>query len=131
MKKTGLKIITFSLPVIVAFLLYMKNSIIKVTSIFPKCYFYEATGWLCPACGNTRSVICLLNGDITGSLRYNITPVLLIIIAVCFYIELVCYSFNIKVHIFPRNYVFLFVLLFFLISYYILRNFIPFMRIEN
>ena len=124
MKKTFLKIIVLILPVLFVIAFAFRSSLIRLTYYFPECFFYKLTAWKCPACGNTRSVICLLNGDITGSLKYNITPVVLLIIAIIFYIELVFYSFGKTVHIFPRKLYVLIIILLLMISYYVLRNFV-------
>lgn len=43
------------------------------------CVIYENTGMFCSSCGATRSVICLLSGDITSALRNNFMVTLAII----------------------------------------------------
>jgi hypothetical protein len=38
---------------------------------YPRCPFFEATGWLCPGCGGTRAVAALARGDFAGAWRWN------------------------------------------------------------
>lgn len=122
-KNIVLKMVTFSIPALMLILVCMRNTLIKIASYFPECYFYKATGLLCPACGNTRSVKYLLRGEYICSVKYNVTPVLLLILGAIFYTELVFYTAGRKVIIFPRSYKFLGTLLSVLILYYLLRNF--------
>ena len=35
------------------------------------CFFHKITGLSCPACGNTRAVIALLNFDMRSAFTYN------------------------------------------------------------
>lgn len=37
----------------------------------PQCRFHQLTGFLCPACGNTRAVLALLQGHPLRSIGYN------------------------------------------------------------
>lgn len=106
-------------------LFLLKDYCIGLTRFFPECTFLEKTGYLCPACGNTRSVTALLQGDIVESLRYNITPPLLAAFTAAFYAELIFRISGVKINIIPRRYWFLTIILTVLILYYILRNFIP------
>jgi len=93
--------------------------------MIPVCLFYGSTGLLCPACGNTRSIISLLDGDFIHSLSYNITPVVLALFALAFYIELLSAAFIRKIKIIPRSAVFLYVLIAIMIIYFCGRNFFP------
>lgn len=38
---------------------------------YPRCMFYELTGWQCPGCGSQRALHALLNGDLAGAWGYN------------------------------------------------------------
>lgn len=128
MKKNVSKIsvgLTVAMPLLVLLLFFFRSQIIELKKFFPECYFYSITGYLCPACGNTRSIISLLHGNIFLSLGYNITPIVLLLLSISFYIELVANTFRKKVHIIPRKYCFLIFLLSFMILYYIIRNFFP------
>lgn len=117
------------LPVVCLLLFLSRTLLLRLSRAFPMCTFYEQTGFLCPACGNTRSVRALLKGNIVESIGYNATSVILLIFSLMFYIELALYAFGVKLHIIPRNYCFLVVFLIMLISYYIFRNFIPFLTL--
>lgn len=127
-KKTLIHKITKFTALIVPFILlsavFFRSYLFAITEYFPKCWFYEATGWLCPACGNTRSVKALLKGDLITSLRYNIIPSLLCIIGGIFYIELLTLCFGRHKAIFPRSFKLIIVLSLLLALYFILRNFI-------
>ncbi len=39
--------------------------------LFPKCAFYQLTGYQCPGCGTQRAVHSLLHGDLWGVWHYN------------------------------------------------------------
>lgn len=112
------------IPLLALFTYINRNTIINLGTELPECYFHNATGYLCPACGNTRSVISLLRGNVIKSIQYNITPLLLLIIAFLFYIELITYVLGKRITIFPRNYTFCGIMLGLLFMYYLLRNFI-------
>lgn len=124
-KKILAWLMTFLLPLLAMLTFLLKNCILKLSVKFPKCDFYKKTGYLCPACGNTRSVQALLRGQILTSLGYNITPMLFLVLAMAFYTEVVAFLFGKSLRIIPRNYVFLVVLLSCLVIYYIARNFVP------
>lgn len=38
---------------------------------FPRCSFYEMTGWLCPGCGGLRATHALLHGRLAEAARCN------------------------------------------------------------
>lgn len=117
------------IPLLAALLYINKDILLALSRHLPKCKFYQATGMLCPACGNTRSVVSLLNGEPLRSVGYNITPMLLIVIAIAFYIEITAFAFGIRIRIFPRSYSFLMILMTILSAYYVLRNFLPFLTL--
>lgn len=114
-------------PLLAVVIFSVRQKLVWLSRFFPECYFYKSTGYLCPACGNTRCIKALFKGHIVEAFGYNITVPMLIIIAGMFYAELVFYSFGKKVRIFPRSYVFLGVLLGSLSVYYVLRNILPFL----
>lgn len=116
-------------PLLALFTYINKNIIINLGNKLPECYFYKSTGYLCPACGNTRCIKALFKGHVLEALGYNITVPMLIIIAGMFYVEVVFYSFGKKVRIFPSSYVLLGVLLGSLPLYYVMRNILPFLTI--
>lgn len=121
------KIITIILPVTGIFLFLIRDHLISVTSYFPPCTFYSIYHLYCPSCGNTRSVIALLHGDILSSLRYNIVILISIILAVLGYIELASYSFGKHIKALPRKLSFYIGLITVLVLYWIIRNLIPYL----
>jgi len=125
-KKKG-KLFTLLIPVLAIILLLGKSYILALVPYFPSCSVYKALGLYCPACGNTRSVVALLHGDVFTSLRYNIMPLLLIFLALLGYIELVTYSFYRHVRLLPRSLVFYLILIALMVIYWIGRNFSPFL----
>jgi hypothetical protein len=121
-----LQFIVIAVPlIIIALVTLLNNFIIYLGTILPQCPFYKLTGYYCPGCGNTRSVIHLMKGDIIGSLRYNIAPITLIIILSLLYLELVTYIFGRYKRILTRSSYFWFTVLGLALVYYIVRNFIP------
>lgn len=126
MHKTA-KLTALIVPFILLSAVFFRSYLIAITEYFPKCWFHEVTGWLCPACGNTRSVKALLKGDLIMSFKYNIVPLLCCIIAAIFYIELLTICFGEHKAIFPRSCKFIIVLSLLLSLYFILRNFVPFL----
>lgn len=124
-KKIAAGSVAVFLPLLSLLLFLLRDYCIGLARFFPECHFFEQTGYLCPACGNTRSVKALLRGDIIKSVGYNITPFLLAVFAAAFYIELVFRAFGVTIYIIPRSYWFLTAVLTGLILYFILRNFVP------
>jgi hypothetical protein len=67
------KIIKWSLGIIVVTLfaiLYRINDPAK-SNYFPKCPFYELTGFKCPGCGSQRAIHHLLNAEIYQAFKEN------------------------------------------------------------
>lgn len=127
--KKALRISFLILPIpLVFFLFLLKEQIAKYTQTIQECIFHKITGFNCPACGNTRSVFALMDGDIVNSLYFNITPIFLILVILCFYIENVFALFNKKIIVFPRDDKVLYIFTGFFILYYAARNFIPFLK---
>ena len=122
----GLTIILSSSVLLIFFL---SDKIIALKKYLPSCFFYEKTGYLCPACGNTRSITALLNRNIAESLGYNITPFVLLSLTVIFSIETAAGAFGIRLQIIPRKYSFIAILLSSMTLYFLLRNFLPFLTL--
>lgn len=126
-KNTLAKVAYIAMPIIaILSVIFLKDVIIMIANNFPKCSFYKLTGHLCPGCGNTRSVIALLNFNIIKSLKYNITPILLGTIILILYIELGTYLFGRHRKILPRSNVLLISIIVVMLLYYIVRNFVPY-----
>lgn len=93
--------------------------------LFPDCFFYQTTGHLCPACGNTRAVLALIGGHPLQSLVYNPMILTLAVALTGLYTEMVCYAFGKRVQILPRSNVLLFTVVGLVLGYDIFRNFVP------
>jgi hypothetical protein len=87
-----------------------------------RCPFNKYTELLCPGCGNTRSVIRLLSGDILGSLKANITPIFLLMFFTLFCIEILVNNCGKKLSLIPRSKLFYIPLLVLFSVYFVLRN---------
>ena len=122
----GKKIFILLLPFFVLGSIFcLRPLIFWIGAHMPKCVFFTMTGFYCPGCGNTRSVMSLLQFDILDALRYNITPILLGIASILGYLELLTAVFGRRRHFFSRRYSVNFTLLGLLLVYYVVRNFIP------
>lgn len=51
-------------------------------AIYPKCQFFQLTGWHCPGCGMTRALHAATNGDWQQAIAYNLLAPLLLPIVV-------------------------------------------------
>lgn len=69
----------------------------------PQCRFHQLTGFLCPACGNTRAVLALLQGHPLRSIGYNPMIFTLFAALTCLYAELVCTAVGKPRRILPRS----------------------------
>ncbi|MDF2513460.1 MAG: hypothetical protein K0S04_3326 [Herbinix sp.] len=122
------KLISILLPITALIPIFFKeNFLALVLPLLPSCYFYNLFHLYCPSCGNTRSVISLLHGEVLSSLRFNIVPILLTVLLLLSYIEFVTYSFGKQVRLLPRKLSFYLILIACLILYWIVRNFIPYL----
>ena len=115
-------------PLAVLLLLILTRSLwIRLAQYMPPCAFYRVSGLYCPGCGNTRSVLSLLEGHIWLSLRYNITPLLLILLGGLGYAELGCRLFGRPRRLLPRHPAVVIPACLLLLAYYIVRNIWEFM----
>lgn len=125
-KKFKLRIMFLILPpILLALVLIFTDKIIALAESLPPCVFYEKLHIYCPACGNTRSVIALLHGDILGSLRYNVTVVFLCLLGLVFYIENIIALLTggrKKIRLVPRGNIFVFAVIAGFALYFIGRN---------
>lgn len=119
------RIITIILPMIGILILLMKEHILARIPYIPACFLYSRLHLYCPACGNTRSVTALLHGDLMVSLQYNISPILVLFLAVTAYLEFAFTSFGKPIKLLPRKLWFYLVLITLLVVYYLARNLSP------
>lgn len=116
------KLITALIPIILLALFLFQDFLIQTVNQLPPCPFYSYTHLYCPACGNTRSVTALFHGDLFSALRYNITPVLLGVLFLIYYIERITYCFRRPIRLLPRKLSFYLILIILIMLYYGLRN---------
>ena len=93
--------------------------------LLPPCYLYSHFGLYCPACGNTRSVAALLDGDLSLAVQFNMVPILAALFGIAAYAELVSYCFGKQLRLLPRKLSFYLLLIAIVLVYLVLRNFIP------
>lgn len=121
MKKKTVIIILIEILILLGIILIVNMDFIKW---IPKCYIYESTGILCPACGSTRSIISLINLDIISALKYHFVLVITILyLLICNVIYLINLNKEKKIAtwIYPKYwYAIIFAII--LVIYMILRN---------
>lgn len=123
--KTALKILIILSPVILFVLAYFGAKFFDAHDSQPTCFTLRLFGFYCPACGMTRSVIALMNGDILLSIRQNAMVIVFILLYVVFYIWYILKLFNVKFYLFLQNEWFWYILITVWFIYGISRNFIP------
>ena len=126
-KKTALIAFVAGFPAILLCAFLFRENLAQLAHYFPDCFWYDRLHFLCPSCGNTRSVLSLLNGDVVTSLRYNITPMLYLLILAAFYVESAAQLLGKKLTVFPRNTAFWVVLIAAYAVYLVVRNFISYL----
>lgn len=95
------------------------------SGMFPDCQFHEITGWLCPACGNTRAVLAILEGHFLRAFGYNPMIPVLVIALLCLYLEQLCLVCGKRIRLLPRRNALLFTVVGVVLGYDIIRNFFP------
>lgn len=126
-QKQIVKAASILLPLLIIVLLPLYAKYISVLGQkMPACPFYRLFHLYCPACGNTRSIMALAQGDLLSSLRFNATPIVLLTVCVLFYAEGVLRLYGKRVRLFPRG-AFGYVLIAVMLLYFFIRNFIPFL----
>ena len=124
MKKRALQIGYILLPIFLLSLFFLtKDLILSLSYHLPSCPFYRYTGFYCPACGNTRSVRSLLEGDILSALQYNIVPLTLLVLGSFLYGELGTALFGMHKRLLPREGIFWIIFGILMATYFVGRNF--------
>lgn len=122
----GIRALYLSAPFLLAGLAFLlRKPLLALSRWLPPCLFYALTGWYCPGCGNTRSVRALLEGDFLLSLRYNITPMLLLLATLLLYAEWGTALFGRPRKLLPRTVKFWAPLGVLIAVYWIVRNAFP------
>jgi hypothetical protein len=98
--------------------------IARLLGIAGDCGVFVRYGILCPTCGTTRAVTALVRGEVSESLRLNLSVVFALLLGLGFYAETVLRVFGRQVRIIPRSAMFLWVVLGVFGTYFVLRNFI-------
>lgn len=126
MSKLKYRILTFLIPITAIILFFtIKCNLDFFLGLLPDyCPINKWFGIKCPGCGNTRSVIALLNFDFISSIKYNPMPLGILIVLIILYIELIFKAFFKEKKLLPRNKIFWIGISLILIVYYIGRNFI-------
>lgn len=76
-RKNELLLLVLYIFLVLTVLAYLSSDFLISLFSAAGCHLYNYTGLYCPACGGTRAMTALLNGDITGALRFNLLIVLL------------------------------------------------------
>lgn len=113
----------------IAVVVFISFTAADIAVYFPDCRFYSLTGYLCPACGNTRCILAMLDGHFLKALEYNIVPPGIAVLLLMLYGELIFGCMGKKVRLIPRNRCFLAVVLSVVVFYVIGRNIFPFVTI--
>lgn len=125
-----MEVIFLSLLILLAVII-LKYNAEYIVGLFPECFFYKTTGYLCPSCGNTRSALALLDGNFILALKYNIVPPVIALLCIMLYIEMIAKCVGKTVRLIPRSYLFMGSLISLVTMYIILRNFLPFLTIAR
>ena len=119
-------IIAAAVPLMATAIILFREELVSIKRYFPECVFRKTTGYLCPACGNTRCVECLFHGEVWRAIQYNVTIPILLSVVMLLYLEnllvIICGR-NIK--IVPKNTVFWWGIGTMIFAYYFLRNLLP------
>ncbi len=121
MNKKSIIIIIIEIIVITTLYIFINSSYIE---IIPKCWVYEKTRILCPACGGTRCIINLLKGNwveaFISHMVFFVTFIYLGVLNVVYIINLNKEK-KVAMWIYPKYwYIIIFAIL--LIIYTIIRN---------
>lgn len=105
MNRKSIKIFSVELLLILIAILLIKT--INILDYTPGCIFYLRTGLQCPACGGTRCVVSLLNGDIKSAFLFHpVFCVAIIYLLICNIVYLINLNKKKKIltFIYPKPY---------------------------
>ena len=90
------------------------------------CPSYTLLHIYCPGCGSTRAVGALMHGDVLLSLRQNPAIVVMLLLAVLYYLEFALRVWGVRFRIpLLHNMKFIAALLVLWVAYAVVRNFVP------
>lgn len=125
------RLIVTALPFFIVLIIFaVKPLLLEMSAMFPECRFLSRTGFLCPACGNTRAVQSMLSLNFIDAIRYNATiPFLCILILLIYAEKMIDLWIQPKkeIHLFPHKLWFYVMILTLWIVYLIIRNIFNFM----
>lgn len=126
------KAVLLLLPFLILAMLFLLKIILPfILAHLYTCKFKEVTGYWCPGCGNTRFVIYFLRGDILTAIKCNYGTDVVIVSIIMLYIEQLLKCFGINKKLLPRKANFWVTVLIIIMTYYILRNFVPILDIPK
>ena len=71
---------------LIAFLAILTARFFPVLSIAPSCVFRSITGFPCPTCGATRSLVQLATGNVVSALAFNPLFIVIVLAALTMFI---------------------------------------------
>jgi hypothetical protein len=119
------KAVVIILPLILFIVFLTQNLLFTLAAKLPPCPVYAHFHLYCPACGDTRCVKALMQGDLIAAIRYNICPIVFGIFILLAYLELATFSFGRHIKLLPRKLNYYLIVIAILIVYVGVRNFIP------
>ncbi len=118
--------VVIPLAVVCVFLMRGQIDALAHARYFPNCAFYEATGYLCPGCGTTRSVLSILQGNVGMAIVYNPIIPALGVLFVLLYAEMMIYAVTgQRRRILPMRMMPYMIVISVILVYDVVRNFIP------
>ena len=99
--------------------------VLHYVTLWP-CPSYTLMHIYCPGCGSTRAVGALMHGDVLLSLRQNPAIVVMLLLAVLYYLEFALKVWGVRFRVPPlHNMRFIAALLILWVAYAVVRNFVP------
>lgn len=122
MSKRFRLITAFIFPFAVILIYIFRDQVKDSAHLLPECSIHKYTGLWCTGCGNTRSVIALLHGQIWRSICCNPTIPFLALLALLLYAEVVIGIWNDRVKLLPRKIWIWCTILGLFLVFFVLRN---------